>query len=264
MPLTMKSRSPGFTSPSRRASRTSSGSVAARAIRLLQLHAARPAARAPRAWRCCQLVLRPHVGVQRLPVEKRPEHDARRARAAASASGGACRPGSPDGPGSSYATSTLITFVEPGRLTAVPAVSHDAVARVDDARLARRLERARPEVLDVLGLRHQHRRDAPLERHLLHRGLVVRQPDDRPARPQPGDGRRGAAGEGRHEDRARVAAPRRGRRRRSTSRGRRSARRPARASGGGSPSTARPRARCGPSSRPPRPDSCRSRSRPRA
>ena len=78
--------------------------------------------------------------------------------------------------------STLITFVEPGQVDGGARGRDDAVAALDHAALERDLERPRPEVFDVLGLRHQHRRHAPLERHLLHRGLVVRQPDDRPPR----------------------------------------------------------------------------------
>ena len=47
------------------------------------------------------------------------------------------------------------------------------------------------EILDVLGLGEENRQHAPLERHLLHRGLMVGEADHRTARPQARDLRRG-------------------------------------------------------------------------
>ena len=49
-----------------------------------------------------------------------------------------------------------------------------------------------------------HRRHAPLERHVLERVSVVREPDDRPPRAQPRDRRGRPAGEGRDEQRLRL------------------------------------------------------------
>jgi len=67
------------------------------------------------------------------------------------------------------ATSNLITFVEPGRFTAVP-----AVRKMRSPRRSLRLQRPSrssrgPEVFEVFALRHQHGRDGPLGAgHLLH------------------------------------------------------------------------------------------------
>src|SRR5262245_27288666 len=61
----------------------------------------------------------------------------------------------------------------------------DTVAGIDGAAIQRRLDRARPQILDVVARRHQHGRHTPLERHLLYGRLVVREADDRPPRTQP-------------------------------------------------------------------------------
>ena len=132
-------------------------------------------------------------------------------------------------------------------LTAVPGHQDDQVARLEHARSTRRFERPRPEVFDVRDLGKEQRRDAPLERHLLHRRLMVREPDDRPARPQPRNGRGRPARVARHEHR--LGAERLGqvagriRHREPDGRPRR------RATGGDRSSTARRPARSDPSSR---------------
>src|SRR5437763_15351539 len=69
----------------------------------------------------------------------------------------------------------------------------DALTGRDEAGLTHSVERARPEVLDVLALRDLERCHAPLERHLLERVAVVREADDRAARAQPRDGGSGLA-----------------------------------------------------------------------
>ena len=99
--------------------------------------------------------------------------------------------------------STLITFVEPGMFTAVPAVITTR-SPFSMIRCRRRPQRGRPQLLDVGALGDADRRHAPLERHVLKRVVVVGEPDDRPPRAQPRDRGRGAAGEGRHEDRPRL------------------------------------------------------------
>src|SRR6266511_3522722 len=58
----------------------------------------------------------------------------------------------------------------------------DAVAHVEEARVASGVDRGVPEVFDVLALLDQERRDSPLERHLPHRPVDGRQRDDRPLR----------------------------------------------------------------------------------
>src|SRR6476646_124323 len=54
----------------------------------------------------------------------------------------------------------------------------DAVAGLDHAGVERRLDRPCPEILDIVGLRHQDRRDPPLQCELLHGGLVVGEADN--------------------------------------------------------------------------------------
>src|SRR3954468_9798299 len=59
---------------------------------------------------------------------------------------------------------------------------HDGGARIDEAAGARGVGCVAPQVFDVLGFRDPPRRDPPLERHLLDRPLVVREPEDRATR----------------------------------------------------------------------------------
>ena len=65
-------------------------------------------------------------------------------------------------------------------------------------------ERGRPQLLDVGGGGHVHRRDAPLERHVVEGVEMVGEADDRPPRTQTGDRRRSPAAERGHEQGLRL------------------------------------------------------------
>src|SRR5918999_70489 len=54
---------------------------------------------------------------------------------------------------------------------------HDRVAGFDKTGVPRSLDRAAPEILDVLALRDPDRRHAPFDRHLMYRPELVRQSD---------------------------------------------------------------------------------------
>ena len=80
---------------------------------------------------------------------------------------------------------------------------HDAVAGLDEAGLAGRVDRPLPELLDVGAFGDSQRDDAPLDRHLPPCILVMRETEYGPARPEARDRRCGATAEGWDEDRRR-------------------------------------------------------------
>ena len=154
MPRTMKSCSPGFTNPSRRASRTQlrpgpDGGDARLQLPLLRLEAAHLGLAAAAARRACAGSCGSASSRGR-PISS----ERRRGRAGGSAE--ASRASSPRtcplprGPSRPrQATSTLITFVEPVRLTAVPAIrtTRSPWSMIPASRAV--VDRALPEVLDV-------------------------------------------------------------------------------------------------------------------
>src|SRR5438270_536113 len=80
----------------------------------------------------------------------------------------------------------------------------EVLAGLHDPRLARRIRREPPELLDVARLGDEERRHAPLERELAHGPVDMRERDDRPMRPETRDGVGRPPGEGRDEDRLRL------------------------------------------------------------
>ena len=83
----------------------------------------------------------------------------------------------------------------------MPAVITTRSPSADEAAGPRRLERLRPQVLDVGGLLDRRRRHAPLDRRLPERVVVVREREDQPAGTEPRHRRGRPAREGRDEDR---------------------------------------------------------------
>ena len=224
-PVTTKRRSPGRTSPSLRASRSTNTGR----LRDLDLALER-AVLAPRASR-------PRPGVRRtLPRESRYDADRldvreprsrrgrrRRSSAASRSGGGGGRVGrrhgaghgdSPDSPAAAgllprrrrrgYAVSTLIRFVVPGMFTAVPAVMTTRSPEATMPGRARGLEGPWPRAPPRRGTPDVGGDDAPLDRELLRGVALVRRGDHRAARTVPRDRGGRAPGVRRDEDRLRV------------------------------------------------------------
>ncbi len=108
------------------------------------------------------------------------------------------------GPSRRHTTSTLMTFVDAGNVEQRSGRDDDAIALVDEPRVARGHERVAPQLLDVFARRDHERHDTPLERERPCDALVVRDADDRSTRTETRDAGRRASAERRDDECAGV------------------------------------------------------------